>query len=56
MTATFIFEGVTESLPIEEALFRAYALTSQGYSQILRTSIGFTEIEIYRETSTNGVN
>jgi hypothetical protein len=55
MTATFIFEGEAETLPAEEAFRKAFALTSQGYSEILRLSKNFVEIEIYKEVP-NAIN
>jgi hypothetical protein len=48
--ATLIFEGETEIIPIDEAFQKAYALTSQGYSQIFRWSKLGTEITIYKES------
>jgi hypothetical protein len=49
-TAILNFEGTAQTLPVEEALRKAYALTSQGYSQILQWGAK-TEITIYKESA-----
>jgi hypothetical protein len=49
-TAVLNFEGIAQTLPVEEALRKAYALTSQGYSQILQWGEK-TEITIYKESA-----
>ncbi len=47
--ATFTFDGITEFLPLEEAQRKAYALVSQGYTQILEWGKSRTRITIYKE-------